>query len=477
MLKITKNIFRVYLLILICLIGRETHAQSDSFGVTYPTLNSHTFIDVEYSSGEFLLGLTGDYSLYDLLLIDANNYQVIDSLSLDKYNFELVDLYENEDGFRLTGVNIFDSTLYMLEIEIENNIITIIPKLQNELPPYFMEGFSGANLPYTIILETISYKGQDFGCISNSQNSILFKIFMDTILFQIPAPALFLPREVKVIDQNLVIPSFMRVSWISLNDLRTLGSLYDPMLFKNSGWIYSWESIYIFADQLNSQSILASQVLINFFNDDFSLIKVDTIGHQDSANFNGFNNPVSFYNDSNNIYVSGSLGGWFNEEFRTFTNSFYLTSYNKTLEQDWFLELSNDANYAMNGVLTLENDNALIYGYEGREDRNWKAYPFLIEIDKEGFVVSSTNSIEHRKEDIIILYPNPVADFLYYKIGKGVDLAFDITIYDQSGKQALFQAISSEQQRINVSTLPAGLYYLSLTKDGKRWATRKFVKL
>lgn len=479
MLKKARRIFIGILFALLCLLGRETHAQADSFGVKYPAINSMIFIDVEYSPGEFLLGLTGDFSTYNLLLLDAANYQVIDSLSLDNYNFEFVDLYKDSDGFKLTGVDILDSTLHKLEIEIENNILSIIPKLKGELPSYYVQGIARIGLPYTVILETISFHGEDFGCISSGSGiSVLFKITEDSITFETPSPTLAWTREVKVIDSSLYVPSLHRVSIVSLTDLQPITSVFDLDVFKNSGWIYEWDSIYIFSDQLNSQSIFASQVMVKFLNKDFAIIKADTIGHQDSLNNNAFNNPVSFYNNGNNIYVGGSLGGYFwVEEKRNIMSSFYLASYNKSLEQDWFLELSNNANYAMYGVLTLANDNALLYGYEGREDRNWKSYPFLIEIDKEGFVVSSTNPIEHRKDDIIILYPNPVADFLYYKIGKGVDLAFDITIYDQSGKQALFQEGSSEPQRINVSTLPAGLYYLSLTKDGKRWATKKFVKL
>jgi len=67
---------------------------------------------------------------------------------------------------------------------------------------------------------------------------------------------------------------------------------------------------------------------------------------------------------------------------------------------------------------------------------------------------SSINKIENQK---IVLYPNPVNDWLYFHLDKPVESVF---VYNVSGQ--LLHEIHKNVQRINVKDLPSGIYLLRI---------------
>ena len=75
-------------------------------------------------------------------------------------------------------------------------------------------------------------------------------------------------------------------------------------------------------------------------------------------------------------------------------------------------------------------------------------------------------------ENIVKLYPNPVADYLYFDIQSNttINQAF---IYDFTGK--MVKQINQPSGAVNLSNLPTGLYMMRILSS-KGEATHKFIK-
>ena len=81
-------------------------------------------------------------------------------------------------------------------------------------------------------------------------------------------------------------------------------------------------------------------------------------------------------------------------------------------------------------------------------------------------IQSTNNSVE--------IYPNPTTDELTIKTGNGVYTSF--TISNSIGQVMMHNPVSSAQTKVNVKTLPAGLYYITVRgEDGSK--VMKFVKM
>ena len=72
------------------------------------------------------------------------------------------------------------------------------------------------------------------------------------------------------------------------------------------------------------------------------------------------------------------------------------------------------------------------------------------------------------------VYPNPVAEAIF--ITHPTEQFFEVRITDVSGKQIL-QTAHQKQQPLNVQTLTAGAYFITVTtKDSKQTNTYKIIK-
>jgi len=98
--------------------------------------------------------------------------------------------------------------------------------------------------------------------------------------------------------------------------------------------------------------------------------------------------------------------------------------------------------------------------------RNLKIY--------EGGIISSTN--DYRRSVLhFSIYPNPVSDFLTIE-KEGEKLLF-ATISDLNGKAYIRKELSENNTQIDVSTLPTGMYFVTLVSKEGSVGSREFVAL
>jgi len=91
-------------------------------------------------------------------------------------------------------------------------------------------------------------------------------------------------------------------------------------------------------------------------------------------------------------------------------------------------------------------------------------------------IVDIVIGIDDLSNDLAInTYPNPVREILNIKIHSTAQRSFHITIIDLAGREYFSSSINSEDQVIDVSFLPSGIYMLKL-QDKKGIWVRKFVK-
>ena len=82
-------------------------------------------------------------------------------------------------------------------------------------------------------------------------------------------------------------------------------------------------------------------------------------------------------------------------------------------------------------------------------------------------------------DDIFELYPNPTDDYFYIANNNEYDdynTPLDISIFDMMGNVVL-HAIGHQDERIIVSTLPVGVYVVSIKKEGHMTETEQLVKM
>lgn len=75
-------------------------------------------------------------------------------------------------------------------------------------------------------------------------------------------------------------------------------------------------------------------------------------------------------------------------------------------------------------------------------------------------------------KDKINIHPNPVKDRLIVEAAQGAD----VRLYDKTGRLSIARSVNSDHETIDVSQLPAGLYYLKLTDAKGGQLNKKIVK-
>lgn len=71
-----------------------------------------------------------------------------------------------------------------------------------------------------------------------------------------------------------------------------------------------------------------------------------------------------------------------------------------------------------------------------------------------------------------VAWPNPTTDFFQVKLPEDIQAENSVlNLYDQNGRQLVHQQLSQERQttRIDVSHLPAGMYYLTVNSNNNSW--------
>lgn len=84
-------------------------------------------------------------------------------------------------------------------------------------------------------------------------------------------------------------------------------------------------------------------------------------------------------------------------------------------------------------------------------------------IEENLFVDEATNINTTTDEFRLKIFPNPVRDF--FSIERTRDKQADIILYSQNGKPLLHQTLHYRIERIDCSSIPKGVYLLTLTED------------
>ncbi len=85
---------------------------------------------------------------------------------------------------------------------------------------------------------------------------------------------------------------------------------------------------------------------------------------------------------------------------------------------------------------------------------------------------SPSLGISEQNQEQLVIYPNPVADILHFNNNKTVD---SVSIYDLTGRMVLERIVNANSEILNVSGLPAGVYFLKV-KSEKKTETVRFIK-
>lgn len=116
---------------------------------------------------------------------------------------------------------------------------------------------------------------------------------------------------------------------------------------------------------------------------------------------------------------------------------------------------------------SLQNITEFEFGYVHISNKN----EVYIHPSKGLYKVENPTNVEYQIPTATIS-PNPVTDYLTINLN---DEIFSYNIFDNLGKTILS---GDNKNTIDVSYLPAGVFYLSIiTKNGKMYKTKKFVKI
>lgn len=74
------------------------------------------------------------------------------------------------------------------------------------------------------------------------------------------------------------------------------------------------------------------------------------------------------------------------------------------------------------------------------------------------------------------VYPNPASHAVTIKTGKYWKAGDRITLYNAQGKTLQSRVLKSNQEQLNIASLPPGMYYIQLTNAGSKKASQSFLK-
>lgn len=118
-----------------------------------------------------------------------------------------------------------------------------------------------------------------------------------------------------------------------------------------------------------------------------------------------------------------------------------------------FLKVTTNIGYIFEGL--YENDtlvtNDTLYSFEVDADRHFIAQFLYIE------------SLTEIKKDYFSIYPNPATDFIIINIEAVI--MEDVKIYDMTGKLVAVRCLQPEDNRIDISDIPSGVYVVTLGRS------------
>jgi hypothetical protein len=125
--------------------------------------------------------------------------------------------------------------------------------------------------------------------------------------------------------------------------------------------------------------------------------------------------------------------------------------------------------YMYDGFFFSNSNSAYFCGESGRIV---KLYSYLTNIGEE----TQATIIP----DNFIIAPNPAGNTLNIKFLNETDNAasdYSLKIFDASGREVKSFFVSNNQTRINISSLPMGVYFIRVSGEGKEYSYKKFLKI
>jgi hypothetical protein len=102
---------------------------------------------------------------------------------------------------------------------------------------------------------------------------------------------------------------------------------------------------------------------------------------------------------------------------------------------------------------------------------------------EEGFKGNSTEERNNKNEDLpnfmFKVYPNPATDFIQIELINAINDKSELILIDIFGKviQKVSLLSTKSSLKMDISSLPKGVYFLSLSESGKNIFTNKIIKL
>ncbi len=86
----------------------------------------------------------------------------------------------------------------------------------------------------------------------------------------------------------------------------------------------------------------------------------------------------------------------------------------------------------------------------------------------------SNTSVEDYQDEEISVYPSPANDQIHISSNQVID---NLTIYNTFGKEIINEIVKNSKATINISSLPAGFYFIRLNYSNNKTIIRKILKI
>jgi hypothetical protein len=187
---------------------------------------------------------------------------------------------------------------------------------------------------------------------------------------------------------------------------------------------------------------------------------------------------VDITKDGRFVYWGGTYNIDFNDiNYSSFRSSFILTKMDTANNTLWQKKYGGDAYYFMQGgVIATSDGGCLMFGKRFDYNRELKSDAYLIKVDGNG-VVTSTTSIPIPQPNIVA-YPNPSNGQLHFKNeDPSVSGTFEVNIFDMSGKLVFQKKETDLSENYDLNYLATGDYMYQIKQNQQIISIGKWVKI
>jgi Secretion system C-terminal sorting domain len=182
------------------------------------------------------------------------------------------------------------------------------------------------------------------------------------------------------------------------------------------------------------------------------------------------NGKYIFYGGTYNFDYNGSF------LYSNLHSCFKLVKMDTNYNVIWEKRYGDDAYYVLSGLLTTSDSSVIMYGTRYDYNNIPKTDGYIIKIDGNG-VVTSTTSIP-LPQSSIIAYPNPSNGQLRFKKGDpSVSGTFEVNIFDISGKLVFQKKETDLSETMDLSHLATGDYIYQIKQKEQIISMGKWVKI